>query len=281
MLPDSETVVPPKFLDGTEFDETPGEAARRRELARWLTGAENPYFARAAANRVWAHLFGSGIVDPVDGFGKNHEVKSPELLDLLAGHFINNDFNLRELFRTIVLSRAYRLSSGSTDPGSDRQERFAQMSVKTLTAEQIYDCITVAGLLGAQTMESMNESGLLRGGNAAREAFLQQFGTPSGRRTEYERGIPQALTLMNGRLIEDATGLASSGLLKSLEAPFFTDDQRIEILYLATLSRYPTASEWALLRPYVAERVAGDSVLEPLADILWALLNSAEFTMNH
>ena len=86
---------------------------------------------------------------------------------------------------------------------------------------------------------------------------------------------------MNGGLIEGATGLSSSGLLKSLEAPFFTNEQRIEILYFATLSRRPRASEWELLKGYISDDASGTELREGLADILWALLNSAEFTLNH
>ncbi|MBI3461698.1 MAG: DUF1553 domain-containing protein [Planctomycetes bacterium] len=278
-MPNSETVVPPRFLDGSAVDDS-AAVARRQQLAAWLTGPENPYFARAAANRVWAHLFGHGIVDPVDTFGKEHPPRSPEVMDLLAGHFIESGFDLRELFRVVALSRAYRLSSGSDAPDSQRADWFAQVHVKTLTAEQIYDCIVVATLLGSPAGQADGLT-LQRAGNSTRETFLQQFRTPSGRRTEYERGIPEALTLMNGTLISDATGLANSGLLKSLEAPFFTDDQRIEVIYLATLSRQPTPAEWKLLREYVASRSPDAPVLEPLADILWAVLNSAEFAMNH
>ncbi|HVW36621.1 MAG TPA: hypothetical protein VHB99_04930, partial [Pirellulales bacterium] len=122
---------------------------------------------------------------------------------------------------------------------------------------------------------------LARMGNSRRDEFLQEFRTLSGSPTEYQGGIPQALTLMNGALSGDATSLAGGGLLKSLEAPFFSDDERIEVLYLATLSRRPTESEWKLLRRHLADREPGASIQEPLADILWALLNSAEFAMNH
>jgi hypothetical protein len=202
-------------------------------------------------------------------------------LDLLSAHFIRSGFDLRELFRVVALSRAYRLSSGAERAEQQRLDWFAQVQVKTLTAEQIYDSIGVATLLGAAAADGRDAPTVQRVGNAAREAFLLEFRTPSGRRTEYERGIPQALTLMNGSLISDATGLANSGLLKSLEAPFFDDDQRIEVIYLATLSRRPTPAEWNVLREYVADRPPEAGLAEPLADILWALLNSAEFTMNH
>lgn len=275
MMPYSDEPVAPRFLDGREFD---AQSVRRRELARWLTSAENPYFARAAANRVWALMFGKGIVDPVDGFGKSNPATSPELLDHLASYFIAQDFSLSELFQAIALSDAYQLSSGAPTANPRRLELFAQMNVKTLSAEQVYDCITVATLF-----EQAPASGYFidRIGNSARDEFLAQFKTSAGKMTEYQGGIPQALTLMNGSLISGATGLSSSGLLKSLAAPFFTNEQRIEILYLATLSRKPTENEWEILRDYVSNRDERVPLQEPLADILWALLNSAEFTMNH
>ena len=120
-----------------------------------------------------------------------------------------------------------------------------------------------------------------RVGNASRDEFLQQFRSPPGRSTEYQAGIPQALTLMNGGLITNATSLGSSGLLKSLEIPLITNKDRVEILYMATLSRRPTASEQELLSEYISQDASGNELYESLADVLWALLNSAEFTMNH
>jgi hypothetical protein len=281
MLPDTETIVAPQFLDGAETPENVRSAARRQRLATWLTSPENPYFARATANRVWWHMFGRGIVDPVDDFGRQHPPKSPELLDLVAGHFIGSDFNLRELFRAVALSRAYRLSSGAPDADERRTEWFAQMNVKMLTAEQMYDCITVATMLESAVQGDMSDFQMARFGNSSRAAFLQQFRTLAGRSTEYQGGIPQALTLMNGSLIEGATGISSSGILSSLEAPFFTNRQRVEVLYLATLSRRPQPSEWELLESFVPDDASGAELKESLSDLLWALLNSAEFTMNH
>jgi len=120
-----------------------------------------------------------------------------------------------------------------------------------------------------------------RVGISSRYAFLRQFRAPAGRATEYQAGIPQALTLMNGGLITNATGLGGSGLLKTLEVPLITNQDRVEILYMATLSRRPTESELTLLRDYVPADATGSELFESLGDILWALLNSAEFTMNH
>jgi hypothetical protein len=280
-LPRSDTVIPPRFLNGGASPDAARGQSRRQQLAQWLTAADNPYFSRATANRAWSIMFGKGIVDPVDDLGTRHPPRSPQLLDLLAGHFASSGFDLRELFRTIAQSRAYRLSSGAPTYDPNRTEWFAQMNVKTLSAEQVYDCITVATMLDAPTAAAPMALNVNRYGNADREAFLQQFRTPAGRSTEYLGGIPQALTMMNGGLIDNATGLSKSGVLKSLEAPFFTNRQRIEVLYLAALSRYPRPAEWELLKAYIDDKASGTELRENLSDILWALLNSAEFTMNH
>ncbi len=278
-LPESDTVVSPRFLDGSPIDDDVASMARRRQLAEWLTGPDNPYFARATANRIWGLLFGKGIVDPVDGFGTQHDPVSQELLDRVAGHFLASEFDMRELFRTIVLSRAYRLSSGAETLDPKRHKFFAQMNVKLLTAEQMYDCVTVASML--VSAEAETGFNLSRVGNTNRDQFLRQFRAPPGRSTEYQAGIPQALTLMNGELIDSATNVASSGLLKTLEMPLLTNEERSQILYLATLARMPTASEQELLNEFISETTSGDELYKSLADVLWALLNSAEFTMNH
>jgi hypothetical protein len=279
-MPESKDPIAPKFLNSDEQVDSEQTVARRKLLTQWLTSKDNPYFARATANRVWSMLFGKGIVNPVDDFGVGNKPVSGELLDLLAGQFIQSNFDLKDLFRTMALSKAYRLSSGADDVNEQRLEWFAQMNVKMLTAEQVYDCITVATMPGSAA--NISEASLIaRFGNTSREAFLREFRTPSGRSTEYQGGIPQALTLMNGTLVDSATGLQSSGLLKSLEAPFFSRDQRIEILYFATLARQPKPSEKELLEQYITSDLKGEKLREALSDVLWALLNSAEFTMNH
>jgi hypothetical protein len=280
MLPDTEQVVEPRFLDGTRIDAFGDDLSRRERFVRWLIDPENPYFARATANRVWGQLFGKGITDPIDNFGVQHKPRIPEIIDLLAGHLIASDFQLSEIVRAIVHTRAYRLSSGAETADPERLEWFAQMQVKMLTAEQIYDSITVASYLDTRNAQAGDFS-VVRFRNPARQEFLQQFSTPSGSMTDYQAGIPQALTLMNGTLIASATGLSSSGILKSLEAPFFSNRDRIEVLYLATLSRPPRDSEWEVLEQYLPLNARGQELQEGLADLLWVLLNSAEFTMNH
>ena len=280
-LPETETIVRPKFLDGTPLDSFGTATSRRDQLAQWLTSEKNPYFARAAANRVWGHMFGAGIVNPIDDFGELNPPVSPELLETLASRLIDTNFDLRDLFRVVALSSAYRLSSGADSINEERLNAFAQMHVKTLTAEQIYDCITVASMLDSTVTNNASPLSINRFGNTSREQFLQLFRTPSQDRTSFQSGIPQALTMMNGSLIEGATGLTTSGLLKSLEAPFFSNRQRIEVIYMATLSRRPSDSDWKLLQDYLPQDASGEQLQQSMADLLWALLNSAEFTLNH
>ncbi|MCA9137013.1 MAG: DUF1553 domain-containing protein [Planctomycetales bacterium] len=294
MLPETEDVVSPRFLgesvnsDDVVIAEDLAQPLppRRKQLAAWLTGPGNPYFARATVNRVWSHLFGRGIVDPVDDFGASNQPVSAELLDTLASQFIDSGFDLKQLVRSIAKSKAYQLSSSSDRPNDTpaeterRLKTFAQMNVKTLTAEQLYDCIAVATLLDQQNVAATDYT-LARFGNTQREQFLQQFAAPSTSRSEYLAGIPQALMLMNGSLIASATGESSSGLIRSLEAPFFTDKQRIDVLFMATLSRPANNDEMELVAEYIPPDATSEQRRTGLADLLWALVNSSEFTLNH
>jgi hypothetical protein len=188
---------------------------------------------------------------------------------------------MRRLLRELVLTNVYQLSSRSevSDPG--RTLHFAQMNIKSFTAEQLYDCISVAAGRSAQMAGAVNAPGLERFSDMSRQAFIEQFRAPAGQVTDYQAGIPQALTLMHGGLIHSATDLGSSGLLKSLAAPFFSDDQRIDALFLATLSRYPDDREREAVRQTISDAATSEEKQQALGDVLWALLNSAEFTLNH
>jgi len=298
-LPESEEVVPPKLPDsdqraseagdsahassvaGGEADGEPLEPSRRRQLVQWLVSHDNAQFSRAAVNRVWELLFGRGIIDPVDDMRSDFEPAVPGVLDPLARDFAASGFDLRRLLRTLVLSDAYQLSSrGETDDPAQTL-CFARMNIKSLTASQLYDCIAVATRREEVPENPALEGAVRRINNSTREAFIAQFRAPPGQRTDYQAGIPQALTLMHGQLIHQATDLASSGLLKSLAAPFFSDEQRVETLFLSTLSRLPEPTERQEMIEYIAAADHEETRQQALGDVLWALLNSAEFTFNH
>jgi hypothetical protein len=113
-----------------------------------------------------------------------------------------------------------------------------------------------------------------------RQAFLIKMQTQSQTATDFELGVPQALTLLNGSELNRAVDAAQSGLLAALEAPFMTDRQRIEIAFLATLAREPRDTERSRFVDYV-ESASLDKHKEALGDVVWALVNSAEFALNH
>ena len=205
----------------------------------------------------------------------------PELLELLSKDFAASGYNMKRLIRSIVLSDVYQLSSQAEQFEESQSLLFARMNMKSMTADQLYDCIAVATQNEAMIAGSLADGSLSRIDNRARSEFITQFQAPPGQRTDYHAGIPQALTLLHGQIIDGATDLGSSGLLKSLAAPFFTDQQRIETLFLATLSRQPTSEERQQMLEYVQAADDSTAKMQAMGDVLWALLNSAEFTFIH
>lgn len=280
-LPDTDEVIKPRLPGGkTDLAEPAEDSSRRQQLVDWLTASGNQRFAQATVNRVWEHLFGRGLVNPVDDMRPDNPPISPELLELLSRDFAASGFDLRRLFRALVLTDAYQLSSRADVDDPAQSLNFARMNMKTFTAAQLYDCIAVATQHRAMISQDEGGGTLSRISNTTREEFIEQFRAPPGERTNYEAGIPQALTLMNGQMIHGATDLSTSGLLGSLQAPFFSDEQRLETLFLATLSRQPNDQERTDMLAYLSA-VNESERSEALGDILWALLNSAEFTFIH
>jgi hypothetical protein len=286
MIPESEEVVPPRLpLSAVDVASEPDGPSRRQHLADWLTSKNNGQFARATVNRVWEQLFGRGLVDPVDDMRPANPPLAPEVLETLSRDFAASNFDLRRLFRALVLTQAYQLASSAEDNDPARALHFAQMNIKSITAEQLYDCITVATRRStpapAPTTAIPLAVGVDRFQDVNRQAFIQQFRAPAGKLTDYHAGIPQALTLMHGGLIHSSTDLATSGLLKSLSAPFFTDGHRVETLFLSTLSRLPAPAERELIERQLNSAKTDQERQQVLGDVLWALLNSGEFTFNH
>ncbi|MCA9039641.1 MAG: DUF1549 domain-containing protein [Planctomycetaceae bacterium] len=279
-LPDSEEQIPPRYFGESEPAEIK-TVTRRAALANWMTGNENMLFARATVNRVWAHLFGLGIVNPPDNFSSHNPPIDEELLELIAQDFIAHDFDLRYLLRELTNTRAYQLSSrhAADEPQKTAEKKtryFARHAIKPFTADQLYD-----GLAQATSQPILSSAA---GGfdiDPQRTTFIQKFKRSGDNQTEYQSGIPQALTLMNGNLTNRAVTIEQSNLLKSLAAPFYTDEDRINTLFLSTLSHPPEEETGAQFLQYLGEQADSQSRQTALGHILWALLNSAEFTMNY
>ncbi len=280
MLPNSKEVVAPRFLLGDKATES-AEKSRRAMLADWMTSPENPYFAKAAVNRVWAQLFGRGLVDPPDDMRADHPPRLADVLNELSVYFIQTNYDVRRLFRVLANTQAYQLASGKSSDGERPPELFAAMPLKVLSAEQFYSCLAIATCRPYDSILATVPSSTARRAMTNRDAFVNSFRAPSGSPTEYRTGIPQALLLLNGGLIDDATALERSDILVSLEAPYLTDKERIETLFLATLSRLPSDEVLRKFEDHLASKNAPDEKRLALGDMLWALLNSAEFSVNH
>lgn len=278
LIPGTGQRVRPTYLDGRRPDLKFRENARDL-LADWMVSGENPYFAKAAANRLWGHFFGVGIVNPIDDFTADNPPSHPELLDLLAREFAANRFDVKFLIRAITASRAYQLSSRQTDPSQQNPQLFARMALKGLTPEQLFDSIAQA--TGFYEPYS-NRSSFAMPNNSPRAEFIQMFDNGRDAVTERQTTILQALALMNGQFVSDATSLEKSATLAALVGfPRMTTAERIESLYLAALSRRPRPDETDRLVRYVDSGGAAKDPGKALGDVFWALLNSSEFLLNH
>lgn len=274
VLPDSDEVIAPKF-PGSTVESTIDFGTRRSKLAIWMASRDNPYLARAAVNGIWAQLFGRGLVHPVDDLGRNNPASHPELLNRLVTYFTKHQFDQQLLIRTLVRTRAYQRSSALTDAAVP-DFLFGRMLVKTLNSEQLYDCVTRAAGTEA-VISGMVQDPFLE---PRRLAFVSRMHRQTRDATQYQVGLPHALLLMNGPEIQAATSPEQSRLIRGLAAPWFSDEQRIETLFLATLSRFPSEDEKQNVQSAL-RRVPAEERQAALADVLWALLNSGEFGLNH
>jgi hypothetical protein len=274
-IPNTERVAQARFLDGGE-PQWRFQVGARSTLADWMTAADNPFFARAAVNRLWAHFFGIGFVEPVDDFNDENAPSHPELLDELARAFAGHGFDYKFLIRAVTLSKAYQLGSVYPSPNPPNPRLFARMPVKGLSQDQLFASLAEAVRLPA-ALANPRRLGI----NTPQAEFVAKFGTQE-KPIEYQSSIPQALALMNSRLVGDATDLTRSEFLAAVaSAPFLDTAGRVETLYLATLSRPPRADESARLIPYVDRGGVTRDPRAALADVFWALLNSTEFRFNH
>jgi Ca2+-binding EF-hand superfamily protein len=274
-IPDTDQVVEAVFLDGARPEPV---RSPRAELAGWITDGDNPYFARAAVNRLWAHFFGAGLVEPPDDFAPANPASHPELLAELAEDFADHGFDLKHLIRAITASRAYQLSSAGGDADGSPQQ-FARMAVKPLSPEQRWASLVQATGYPPLIWRTTPRSSARRS-NPEFE-FRQQFAGGAGAAIEQEMSVPQTLLLMNGPLTTLAVDPEQGRTLAAVIAFPLTPREQIKALYLATLSRPPRQDEWEGLELYVLDGgPRGDPDLA-LSDVFWALLNSAEFGTNH
>ncbi|MCS7045200.1 MAG: DUF1549 and DUF1553 domain-containing protein [Gemmataceae bacterium] len=279
-IPGKEKIVAARFPTG-ELPIWDDAKDPRAILAEWVTSRNNPYFARTAANRVWAHCFGIGLLDPCDDEPtEDNPIRHPELLAELTQQLIAHNFDLKFLLRAILNSRAYQRSSAMTHPSQKDLQSFARMPIRGLTPEQLWDSLTTA--VGYRPAPGQLDPRLdFLNNQSIRAQLLARFALPE-RRTETQTSILQALALMNGKFISDATSLRTGELLAGVaDFPAWSAERKLETLFLATVSRPPRAEERDRLLTYVQRGGARGDEAAALADVFWALLNSSEFLFNH
>jgi hypothetical protein len=284
-IPMVNKTVPSKALGGPELPHRSGTDTREK-LWDWMTDSTNPFFGRSFVNRVWAHYFGVGLVNPVDDFSVANPPTNARLLDLLTKSFVDSGYDLRQLERLILTSRTYQLAAAVNDTNKFDKNNFAHSYVRPLMAEQVVDVLNSACDVDepfgndAPAGKKMSEIGASRL-NAQVSYALRIFGRPP-RTTACdceraaEPALPQTLYRMTDSTV--AQKLQQSRRIAAIVKEKLSDERAVEELFLGTLSRFPNEKEKAEAVEYIR---GGKVRQQSLQDILWALINTREFILNH
>ncbi|MBY0588886.1 DUF1549 and DUF1553 domain-containing protein [bacterium] len=270
------------YLRPEDSADAPAQGVRlRAELAKAITADSNPYFARAMVNRLWYHFFGHSFTKNVDDFDNGlDEPTMPELLDRLAGDFRTSKYNVKELARRITTTKAYGLSSKrKTKKNEDSLGFFSYQLVRPLSPEQLYDSLLTLTRLQDTSKES--NTGKERQGFI--DEMLRSFGTdaiPTAAPT-YDGTITQSLMLMNSPLVGRLTSCVPGSFLHEVATDEkMNDKEKVDAIYLSALSRKPTSAESKIIAAMI-EQTPEDKKPEVFVDVLWSVINSAEFLLNH
>ena len=272
----------PKALGGPVLDDQ-ATKDRRVRLATWLSDAKNPFFAKSLVNRIWFHLLGRGIVEPVDDFRDSNPACNDELLEVLTSDFVRNGYDLKKLIRSILQSRTYQLSATANPLNADDSLYFSHAQTRLLPAEVLLDAISTV------TATTTAFDGLPRGARATQipdgkmeNPFLKTFGRPARElacecERESDSNLSQALQLIggatvNGKLRDDSGRMAR--LAKSGASP----EQVTKELYAVALCRDPSSSE---LETATRHLTSSKDFRLAIEDLGWVLINSKEFLFRH
>jgi len=268
-------VVKARFL-GANDPADAGEQPFRTQLAALVASRENRWFAANAANRLWAKLFGRGLIEPLDSFSADNSPEKNELLILLARELADAGFDLKHLIRVIANTRAYQRTSRTVPANKDDRERHSHMAVKPMRPEMLYDSLSI--LLYPPVPKAGGKPQPLGPPQAIpqnpRDEFVRAFAMRPDDTvgSEVNTGLPQFLKLLNGDLLSRETpGLAR--LINKSSGP-----ETVTSIYLAALCRRPTDEELQLMLEFVG---AEGNSREALGGVLWTLVNCGEFVLNH
>jgi WD40 repeat protein len=256
----------------------------RTELADWLVNPENPFFARAAVNRIWSVFFGRGFVEPVDDFRVSNPIVNEPLLNALADDFVKSKYDMKKLIRTIMQSRLYQLSSTANEYNLTDTKNFSRSYRRRLPAEVLLDAVNdVAGTFDQFNGCPPETRAIQTWSYKVSSHFLEAFSRPNPStdppcEREMKTSVVQSLHMMNSRQLQEKL-TRTDGRVKKLVDSKLSPEEIVGELYLAALSRGPTPSELTIARAaFTAKGATRQTATE---DVLWALLNSPEFVFNH
>jgi hypothetical protein len=283
--------LPPKPLDAAALSASvPGDT--RLYFSKWLTSDQNPFFARNIVNRVWRNFMGRGLIEPVDDLRDTNPATNEELLDALVKDFVAHHYDVDHLIRTIMQSATYQTSSKPLKENASDDKYCSHFLIRRLPAEVLLDAYSQV----TQTPEKFEgyppgTRGLQLPDTAVKSYFLTAFGRPERQQTrESERSsvptITQALHIINGATLNNKLRAPDSSIAM-LTRLGFSDEQIVDYLYLASLSRHPSVTERTTLLHALDsaehEKAPGvdDTRKAALIDMSWALLTGEEFMFDH
>jgi len=279
---------PAKLLGVSSAVQEPGDP--RRALAQWISDPNNDLFAKNIANRVWAHLMGRGVIEPIDDIRVSNPPTNAKLLNGLSARLVELKFDLRSFVREICNSRVYQLSSEPTESNASDTRQFSHSKLRRLRADVLLDSIvTVTGVprnlpewpAGTRAvLYYPRVSGDTEGPHPG-DPFFETFGrstrgTVCACETKRDPTLSQTMHLVVGDTIRDRLNVG--GLLQKLMDEQRPADQIIEQLFIRVLSRRPSENELSGMLQWVKE---SSNTLDVYEDILWGMLNSTEFLFNH
>jgi hypothetical protein len=282
----------PSLLGGPAITLAPG-VNPRQQILKWITAPDNPYFARAMVNRVWAHYFGRGLLEPIDAQAAANPPAHPEVLDELARDFTASRFDLRKLHRRILNTAAYQRTWKANASNALDERNFSHRIVRLTHAEQVVDAInqaTGAPLKVTVPYAKIPPKRIITRAvelppsrvSAIDDGYvLQIFGKPlRTQASDYERtssaSLSQVLFLYNSRFLKEKIG-SDKGRLAGLLQKIGDDGKLIEELYLLTLTRLPSGEEVARAREHVK---SASSRRRGFEEVFWSLFNHKEFLIN-
>lgn len=270
--------IDPTWLEGDSIGGGLSDIDRRTRLAYWTVSGDNPYFARSHVNRIWSRLIGRGFAEPVDDLGEEADIDLPEIFAAVADHYIAADFSDRELFRLIMNTQAYQRALTTS---SGEAAEFAAVTTKPLRGDEVFDSLVRAIELENFTPERAKKTQDVRfppPPKSTRDLVNQAFGyDPSFPDRLILRTMKQAMFMMNNPQLQSAiaAGGKEETFLGKLLAREADDARAVELIYQHVLAREPSDRELKIVTTHLNKV---DDRTAAFEDLLWSLINSAEFT---